>query len=484
MNARRFELVDDKSAKFWEITQQGAEYTVCFGKIGTKGQAKTKTLASQDAAISEVAKLIKEKTGKGYVEVGAGSSPDIEVEIITPSNEKVVSSTKTKDTKSIRKVDAASKGLTDEDIAKIRKLIDSKSLKNLEMAIHLLESVEAKPMDWSKAFNKNRLDNLCETKNIKIYTLLANSFQSDEKLMDKFVDCASKSYVANMRSEQYSEPEPEDWDEEEDGDWTRTGSGVWEEVSNNFLETLILNKDESLHLFNQKLTKHLNNSEEAEDLYLDNITELNNSIAELLINLDKWDISLNGLISISDSDAKLLSTCTITSLNGLKKISEVAAYNLTMHKHYEIELNGLNQITDKTVEALGEYPQILALDGLTNLSDEAADALSQKNWYAKAFRLSLKGLKTITDNTAVSLSKVKSEIYLDGLESISDVVSEALSRHEGGLSLRGLKSISDAAAEHFSTHNGWISFNDFPESLTNKVNRFRKRKKSQKPKHS
>ena len=70
MNARRFELVDDKSAKFWEITQEGAEYTVCFGKIGTKGQAKTKTLASQDAAIVEVAKLIKEKTSKGYVEVG------------------------------------------------------------------------------------------------------------------------------------------------------------------------------------------------------------------------------------------------------------------------------------------------------------------------------------------------------------------------------------------------------------------------------
>ena len=480
MNARRFELVDDKSAKFWEITQEGTEYTVCFGKIGTKGQAKTKTLASLDAAISEVAKLIKEKTGKGYVEVGAGSSPDIEVEIITPSNEKVVSSTKTKDTKSIQKVDAASKGLTDENIAKIRKSIDSKSLESLEMAIHLLKSLEAKPMDWSKAFNKNRLDKLCETKNIKIYTLLAKTFQSDEKLMDRFVDCASKSYVDNMHSEQYSEAEPEDWDEEEDGDWTRTGSGVWEEVNNNFLETLILNKDESLHLFNQKLTKHLNNSEEAEDLCLDNITELNNSTAELLSNLDQWDISLNGLISISDSDAELLCFLGISSLNGLKKISEVAAYNLTRHKHYRIELNGLNQITDKTVEALGEHPEMLALDGLTNLSEGTAEALSKKKWHEGRGFVSLNGLKTITDNTAVSLSKVKTQIKLCGLESISDVASEALSRHEGGLSLSGLKSISDAAAEHFSLYNGRISFN---ESVEKKVNRFRKRKKSQKSKN-
>ena len=99
MNVRRFELVDDKSAKFWEITQEGAEYTVCFGKIGTKGQAKTKTLASQDAAISEVAKLIKEKTSKGYVEVGVGLSVELGVETGMPSTEKDLSSSNTKSSK-------------------------------------------------------------------------------------------------------------------------------------------------------------------------------------------------------------------------------------------------------------------------------------------------------------------------------------------------------------------------------------------------
>jgi hypothetical protein len=49
--------------------------------IGTAGQSKTKELASAEGAASEVAKLIREKTGKGYVlaeggaDAGAGAQP-------------------------------------------------------------------------------------------------------------------------------------------------------------------------------------------------------------------------------------------------------------------------------------------------------------------------------------------------------------------------------------------------------------------------
>ena len=68
MPARRFELVDDKSAKFWEISHNDSSYTVCFGKIGTKGQSKTKEMESQEAISNEVAKLVKVKIAKGYVE--------------------------------------------------------------------------------------------------------------------------------------------------------------------------------------------------------------------------------------------------------------------------------------------------------------------------------------------------------------------------------------------------------------------------------
>jgi len=73
---QRFELIEGKSSKFWEVERDGSTYTVRYGRIGTGGQTLSKTAASDSKAESEVAKLIKEKTGKGYVEVAtpAGSA--------------------------------------------------------------------------------------------------------------------------------------------------------------------------------------------------------------------------------------------------------------------------------------------------------------------------------------------------------------------------------------------------------------------------
>jgi len=65
---RYFAFVEGSSAKFWEISQNGKDVTVRFGKIGTNGQTQTKTLADADAATKHAEKLIKEKLGKGYQE--------------------------------------------------------------------------------------------------------------------------------------------------------------------------------------------------------------------------------------------------------------------------------------------------------------------------------------------------------------------------------------------------------------------------------
>lgn len=65
--ARRFELVDGGSRKFWQVDVRDDELTVRFGRIGTVGQEKVKRLASAAAATSEAVRLVKEKTGKGYV---------------------------------------------------------------------------------------------------------------------------------------------------------------------------------------------------------------------------------------------------------------------------------------------------------------------------------------------------------------------------------------------------------------------------------
>ena len=67
---RRFEFVDGTSNKFWEVDVKGKTLNVTFGKIGTKGQSKPKDFATPEKAKAEMEQLIKEKTGKGYVEVG------------------------------------------------------------------------------------------------------------------------------------------------------------------------------------------------------------------------------------------------------------------------------------------------------------------------------------------------------------------------------------------------------------------------------
>jgi DNA ligase-1 len=66
---RRFEFSEGNSNKFWEISVQGKEMTVHFGRIGTAGQTKTKEFADANAAQKEADKLIAEKTEKGYEEV-------------------------------------------------------------------------------------------------------------------------------------------------------------------------------------------------------------------------------------------------------------------------------------------------------------------------------------------------------------------------------------------------------------------------------
>jgi DNA ligase-1 len=65
---RYFEFCEDGSHKFWEISVSGAALTTRWGKVGTDGQCKTKDFVSDEKAEAEAAKLIAEKTKKGYQE--------------------------------------------------------------------------------------------------------------------------------------------------------------------------------------------------------------------------------------------------------------------------------------------------------------------------------------------------------------------------------------------------------------------------------
>ena len=71
----RYELVEGKSAKFWEIEVGGASVTTRWGRLGTAGQEKTKVFASPGKAQAECDGLIREKVGKGYRQVGEATPP-------------------------------------------------------------------------------------------------------------------------------------------------------------------------------------------------------------------------------------------------------------------------------------------------------------------------------------------------------------------------------------------------------------------------
>jgi DNA ligase-1 len=67
---RRFEFVEGTSSKFWEVWLEGSELRTCYGRIGSNGVTTVKPFPDVAAAEKARDKLIREKTGKGYVEKG------------------------------------------------------------------------------------------------------------------------------------------------------------------------------------------------------------------------------------------------------------------------------------------------------------------------------------------------------------------------------------------------------------------------------
>ncbi|MBN3729248.1 WGR domain-containing protein, partial [Burkholderia sp. Ac-20379] len=74
---RRFELIEGKSSKFWEVEPAGSDLNLRWGRIGTAGQSQTKSFADEAKARAALDKLVKEKTGKGYAEVAVAAGAGI-----------------------------------------------------------------------------------------------------------------------------------------------------------------------------------------------------------------------------------------------------------------------------------------------------------------------------------------------------------------------------------------------------------------------
>lgn len=71
---RYFINQEGEANKFWNVEIDDATYTVAFGKVGTQGRQNSKSLADAASCEAEVAKLIADKTKKGYREIREGET--------------------------------------------------------------------------------------------------------------------------------------------------------------------------------------------------------------------------------------------------------------------------------------------------------------------------------------------------------------------------------------------------------------------------
>jgi len=145
------------------------------------------------------------------------------------------------------------------------------------------------------------------------------------------------------------------------------------------------------------------------------------------------------------------------ALDGLTSLSDAAAQALCKHKG-ELSLNSLTGLSDAAAESLGTHQGVLILNSLTGLSDAAAESLGTHQG-----ELILNGLASLTDAAAKSLAKHKGNLSLNSLTCLSDAVAASLGTHQGELSLNGLASLTDVAAKNLAKHKGDLHL----ESLSN-----------------
>ena len=194
-------------------------------------------------------------------------------------------------------------------------------------------------------------------------------------------------------------------------------------------------------------------------LLLQGLTSL---AAEAAIELAKHKgagIALDGLSDLPDVVADALANYQgILSLNGLQALSAVAARSLGCRKANITHLNGLLELPDAVAEGISAGEGAIALEGLKKLSDVAAASLAKHK--GNIYLESLEQLDNSPGHLALAkkLAEDHDLLALDSLRSISDQAAEFLGAHSGeNLSLDGLQIISDKAAASLARHKGMLS---------------------------
>ena len=179
------------------------------------------------------------------------------------------------------------------------------------------------------------------------------------------------------------------------------------------------------------------------------VPEDTNSITDLSVDMAKALVRGRGPWSKQEGELWL---------NGLTHLSDEVAESLSQFEGYLIGLDGLTNLSDESAKSLSRFVGCLMLNGLKSLSDAAA-----KSFHHSEVDLSLCGLEILSDELAEDLSLNSSNLYLDGLASLSRAAAKSLSEHGprvgSTLSLNGVTRLSNHAANMLSQHKGELRLN-------------------------
>ena len=187
-------------------------------------------------------------------------------------------------------------------------------------------------------------------------------------------------------------------------------------------------------------------------LTLSGLKELSDETAERLSDYRGGYLDLSGLSEISESALKSLSKIQGSlDLSGLTKLTDSAFDNLSQHDG-ELHLGGLSELSDQNAKKLSLHEKSVHLS--KELTAKVASFKILTEEIAEKFLSSpdynLNSYGKIDDKAAEMLSGSSGNLVLNGLSVLSDEAAEHLSKHQGySLSLGGLRSLSDAALESF-----------------------------------
>lgn len=141
------------------------------------------------------------------------------------------------------------------------------------------------------------------------------------------------------------------------------------------------------------------------------------------------------------------------SLDGLTTLSDEAAEALSQHTGGQLSLNGLTMLSDAAAAALARHEGDVHLESLAVLTSPALAAKLASH------STSLDKVTSISTDAARALVQAlvkenTGELYLIGLLSLSADTARELARFHGFVDLESLPSLSDDAAEELAAHGG------------------------------